>query len=142
VKTCKCNLVHAIQYIRSLLRSFAFSYLLKKFWAIFFLGAVWDQVYGFDMSCIKKQAMVEPLVDVVDANQIVTHAAHLKVQILFLSKTDFLTLKFSGVVHNRFLLFQTVNFWHVTRMTDNGYLQDEHRGCFFLSSLQTSGYSE
>ena len=47
-----------------------------------FFGAVWDQVYGFDMSCIKKQAMVEPLVDVVDANQIVTHAAHLKVQTL------------------------------------------------------------
>lgn len=42
--------------------------------------AVWDQVYGFDMSCIKKQAMVEPLVDVVDANQIVTHATHLKVR--------------------------------------------------------------
>lgn len=38
----------------------------------------WDQVYGFDMSCIKKQAMLEPLVDVVDANQIVTHATHLK----------------------------------------------------------------
>ena len=24
--------------------------------------AVWDNVYGFNMSCIKKQAMTEPLV--------------------------------------------------------------------------------
>lgn len=31
------------------------------------------------MSCIKKQAMLEPLVDTVDSNQIVTHAALLKV---------------------------------------------------------------
>jgi protein arginine N-methyltransferase 1 len=38
----------------------------------------WNQVYGFDMSCIKKQAMLEPLVDTVDANQIVTHASLLK----------------------------------------------------------------
>ena len=38
-------------------------------------------MYGFDMSCIKKQAMLEPLVDTVDANQIVTHASLLKVQI-------------------------------------------------------------
>ena len=28
----------------------------------------WDQVYGFDMSCIKKQVMIEPFVDEVDAN--------------------------------------------------------------------------
>ena len=34
--------------------------------------AVWNSVYGFDMSCIKKQAMLEPLVDTVDQNQIVT----------------------------------------------------------------------
>lgn len=30
----------------------------------------WDSVYGFNMSCIKKQAIQEPLVDTVDANQI------------------------------------------------------------------------
>ncbi|CAM6010741.1 unnamed protein product [Sphagnum balticum] len=38
----------------------------------------WNQVYGFDMSCIRKQAMLEPLVDTVDANQIVTHSTLLK----------------------------------------------------------------
>eukprot|EP00053_Salpingoeca_punica_P023199 m.9269 g.9269 ORF g.9269 m.9269 type:complete len:337 (-) comp4673_c0_seq1:599-1609(-) len=33
----------------------------------------WNDVYGFDMSCIKKLAILEPLVDVVDAKQIVTN---------------------------------------------------------------------
>ncbi|CAG2176794.1 unnamed protein product [Oppiella nova] len=32
----------------------------------------WDDVYGFDMSCIRKIAIAEPLVDVVDAKQVVT----------------------------------------------------------------------
>ena len=30
----------------------------------------WDDVYGFDMSCIRKVALQEPLVDVVDRNQV------------------------------------------------------------------------
>ena len=30
----------------------------------------WDEVYGFDMSCIKHVALQEPLVDVVDRNQV------------------------------------------------------------------------
>eukprot|EP01090_Pellita_catalonica_P001213 TRINITY_DN1090_c0_g1_i3.p1 TRINITY_DN1090_c0_g1~~TRINITY_DN1090_c0_g1_i3.p1 ORF type:complete len:374 (-),score=67.72 TRINITY_DN1090_c0_g1_i3:33-1154(-) len=34
--------------------------------------AWWDNVYGFDMSCIKKVAMREPLIDVVDAQAVVT----------------------------------------------------------------------
>ncbi|CAM6094951.1 unnamed protein product [Calypogeia fissa] len=38
----------------------------------------WNSVYAFDMSCIRKQAMLEPLVDTVDANQIVTHSQLLK----------------------------------------------------------------
>lgn len=32
----------------------------------------WENVYGFDMSCIKRMATLEPLVDVVDPNQVVT----------------------------------------------------------------------
>ena len=35
-------------------------------------ATVWNNVYGFDMSCIKKQVMMEPVVDTVDQNQIVT----------------------------------------------------------------------
>ncbi|XP_062090982.1 probable protein arginine N-methyltransferase 1.2 [Humulus lupulus] len=38
----------------------------------------WNNVYGFDMSCIKRQAMTEPLVDTVDQNQIVTNCQLLK----------------------------------------------------------------
>ncbi|XP_077210863.1 protein arginine N-methyltransferase 1-like [Tasmannia lanceolata] len=38
----------------------------------------WNNVYGFDMSCIKKQSMMEPLVDTVDPNQIVTNCKLLK----------------------------------------------------------------
>jgi len=30
----------------------------------------WDNVYGFNMSSIRKQALSEPLVDVVDAKQV------------------------------------------------------------------------
>ncbi|EXB38812.1 Protein arginine N-methyltransferase 1.1 [Morus notabilis] len=38
----------------------------------------WNNVYGFNMKCIKKQAMMEPLVDTVDQNQIVTNTQLLK----------------------------------------------------------------
>ncbi|KMZ71913.1 putative Protein arginine n-methyltransferase 1 [Zostera marina] len=38
----------------------------------------WNDVYGFDMRCIKKQSMMEPLVDTVDQNQIVTNCQLLK----------------------------------------------------------------
>lgn len=32
----------------------------------------WDNVYGFNMSCIKKMAISEPLVDIVDFKQVMT----------------------------------------------------------------------
>lgn len=35
----------------------------------------WDNVYGFDMSVIKEQALLEPLVDTCDPKQIITDAA-------------------------------------------------------------------
>nr|GEY43792.1 probable protein arginine N-methyltransferase 1.2 [Tanacetum cinerariifolium] len=38
----------------------------------------WNNVYGFDMSCIRKQSIMEPLVDTVDHNQIVTNCQLLK----------------------------------------------------------------
>merc|ERR1719244_2501228 len=38
----------------------------------------WDDVYGFDMSCIKKVALQEPLVDVVDRNQVCANSCLLK----------------------------------------------------------------
>jgi len=33
----------------------------------------WDNVYGFNMSCIKKLALQEPLVDVVESNQVMAN---------------------------------------------------------------------
>merc|ERR1711890_211069 len=38
----------------------------------------WDDVYGFDMSCIRKVALTEPLVDTVDCNQVVTNSCLIK----------------------------------------------------------------
>ena len=38
----------------------------------------WDNVYGFDMSCIKKVALKEPLVDVVNRNQVVANSCLIK----------------------------------------------------------------
>lgn len=37
----------------------------------------WDNVYGFNMSCIKKQAITEPLVDVVDSKQVMSSCCRL-----------------------------------------------------------------
>ena len=60
----------------------------------------WDDVYGFDMSCIKKVALQEPLVDVVDRNQVVANSCLLKeIDIRTCTKADIpfdspFTLKF------------------------------------------------
>merc|ERR1711990_1368653 len=49
----------------------------------------WDDVYGFDMSCIRKVALQEPLVDVVDRNQVVSNACLLKeINIQTVTKED------------------------------------------------------
>lgn len=39
----------------------------------------WENVYGFDMTCIRNVAMKEPLVDVVDPKQVVTNSCLVKV---------------------------------------------------------------
>ena len=48
------------------------------FYTYYFVG--WDSVYGFDMSAIRKVAIAEPLVDVVDPKQVVTNACLVKVR--------------------------------------------------------------
>ncbi|XP_064335008.1 protein arginine N-methyltransferase 8 isoform X2 [Camelus dromedarius] len=40
----------------------------------------WENVYGFDMTCIRDVAMKEPLVDIVDPKQVVTNACLIKIQ--------------------------------------------------------------
>jgi protein arginine N-methyltransferase 1 len=42
----------------------------------------WDNVYGFDMSCIRGVAITEPLVDVVDPKQVVSNSCLVKVCIM------------------------------------------------------------
>lgn len=46
----------------------------------------WDNVYGFDMSSIKERALIEPLVDNVDPEQIATNSHQIKT-------IDILTMK-------------------------------------------------
>ncbi|XP_076303993.1 protein arginine N-methyltransferase 1-like [Tachypleus tridentatus] len=48
----------------------------------------WDSVYGFNMSCIRKVAISEPLVDVVDPKQVVTNACLLKEVDLYNVKSE------------------------------------------------------
>nr|CAD7576901.1 unnamed protein product [Timema californicum] len=57
----------------------------------------WDDVYSFDMSSIRKVAISEPLVDVVDPKQVVTNACLLKeVDLYTVQKGD---LDFSAPFH-------------------------------------------
>lgn len=45
---------------------------------------VWDNVYGFDYSCIKDIALREPLVDTVELKAVVTDPCLIKVRVSFL----------------------------------------------------------
>ncbi|XP_014671847.1 PREDICTED: protein arginine N-methyltransferase 1-like [Priapulus caudatus] len=51
----------------------------------------WDNVYGFDMSCIRSVAITEPLVDVVDPKQVITNSCLLKEVDLYTVKKEDLT---------------------------------------------------
>uniref|UniRef100_A0A3Q3BJG6 type I protein arginine methyltransferase n=1 Tax=Kryptolebias marmoratus TaxID=37003 RepID=A0A3Q3BJG6_KRYMA len=48
----------------------------------------WENVYGFDMTCIRNVAMKEPLVDVVDPKQVVTNSCLVKEVDLYTVKPD------------------------------------------------------
>uniref|UniRef100_A0A672ZU19 type I protein arginine methyltransferase n=1 Tax=Sphaeramia orbicularis TaxID=375764 RepID=A0A672ZU19_9TELE len=48
----------------------------------------WENVYGFDMTCIRNVAMKEPLVDVVDSKQVVTNACLIKEVDIYTVKTE------------------------------------------------------
>lgn len=57
----------------------------------------WDSVYGFDMSCIRKVAISEPLVDIVDPKQVVTNSCLVKeVDIYTVTEAD---LTFNAPFH-------------------------------------------
>eukprot|EP00123_Amoebidium_parasiticum_P013789 comp22151_c1_seq1/m.32447 comp22151_c1_seq1/g.32447 ORF comp22151_c1_seq1/g.32447 comp22151_c1_seq1/m.32447 type:complete len:352 (-) comp22151_c1_seq1:63-1118(-) len=81
--------------------------------------AWWDNVYGFDMSCVKELAMIEPLVDTVNPEQIVTeHVPLYSIDILTVTKEQ---LAFEApfslkVTHNdyahAFVLWFDITFTH------------------------------
>ncbi|XP_017166411.1 protein arginine N-methyltransferase 8-B isoform X1 [Poecilia reticulata] len=48
----------------------------------------WENVYGFDMTCIRNVAMKEPLVDVVDPKQVVTNSCLVKEVDIYTVKPD------------------------------------------------------
>lgn len=75
----------------------------------------WDNVYGFDMSCVKEQAMLEPLVDTVEPDSIVTNACAVREIDLYtvtLEELEFtvpykLTVKRNDFVHALVAYFTT-----------------------------------
>ncbi|KAK2082163.1 Protein arginine N-methyltransferase 1 [Saguinus oedipus] len=52
----------------------------------------WENVYGFNMSCIKDVAIKEPLVDVVDPKQLVSNTCLIKEVDIYTVKVEDLTL--------------------------------------------------
>lgn len=77
----------------------------------------WNNVYGFDMSCIKEVAIKEPLVDVVEPEQIVTNSITLIEVDLYTVKPEDLNFQTEfSLVCNRndyiqaFVTYFTVNF--------------------------------
>ncbi|XP_026779199.1 protein arginine N-methyltransferase 8-B isoform X3 [Pangasianodon hypophthalmus] len=51
----------------------------------------WENVYGFDMTCIRNVAMMEPLVDIVDPKQVVTNSCLIKEVDIYTVKLEDLT---------------------------------------------------
>ncbi|CAG4930703.1 unnamed protein product [Parnassius apollo] len=75
----------------------------------------WDDVYGFDMSSIRKVAISEPLVDVVDAKQVVTNSCLLKEIDLYTVKKEDLNFesKFHLQVRRNDFIQALVTFFNV-----------------------------
>jgi len=61
----------------------------------------WDSVYGFDMSAIRQIALSEPLVDVVDAKQVVTDSCMMKEIDLKTVKVEELNFKVPFTIRSR-----------------------------------------
>uniref|UniRef100_H2MJ52 type I protein arginine methyltransferase n=1 Tax=Oryzias latipes TaxID=8090 RepID=H2MJ52_ORYLA len=62
---------------------------VNKVTPLFLAG--WENVYGFDMTCIRNVAMKEPLVDVVDPKQVVTNSCLVKEVDIYTVKPEDLT---------------------------------------------------
>lgn len=94
--------------------------LLSCWWLICscYATAVWNNVYGFDMSCIRKQSMMEPLVDSVDQKQIVTNCQMLKVRLPTICYADLCCCCFINCLFLLLVLrgYVSINYlcWFVT----------------------------
>lgn len=75
----------------------------------------WDNVYGFNMSSIRRVAITEPLVDVVDPNQVVTNNCCIKDVDLYTVTVDDLswTAEFSLVARRNDYIQALVSFFTV-----------------------------
>ncbi|KAK2082286.1 Protein arginine N-methyltransferase 1 [Saguinus oedipus] len=63
----------------------------------------WENVYGFNMSCIKDVAIKEPLVDVVDPKQLVSNTCLIKEVDIYTVKVEDLTLTSPFCLQDRLL---------------------------------------
>merc|ERR1719153_1858961 len=77
----------------------------------------WDSVYGFNMSAIRHVALLEPLVDVVEARQVVTDSCRMKEIDLNTCKAEDLNFSAPFTIRSRrndyvhaFVVFFTVEF--------------------------------
>jgi len=77
----------------------------------------WDSVYGFNMSAIRHVALLEPLVDVVEAKQVVTDSCRMKEIDLNTCKAEDLNFSAPFTIRSRrndyvhaFVVFFTVEF--------------------------------
>ncbi|XP_023173573.1 protein arginine N-methyltransferase 1-B [Drosophila hydei] len=75
----------------------------------------WDDVYGFDMSCIRKVAVTEPLVDVVDPKQVVSTACMVKeVDLYTVQKADLnFSSKFSLTIKRNDFVQALVTYFNI-----------------------------
>ncbi|KAH8306460.1 hypothetical protein KR018_011856, partial [Drosophila ironensis] len=75
----------------------------------------WDDVYGFDMSCIRKVAVTEPLVDVVDPKQVVSTSCMVKeVDLYTVQKADLnFASKFSLTIKRNDFVQALVTYFNI-----------------------------
>lgn len=114
----------------------------------------WDSVYGFDMSCIRKVALTEPLVDVVEAKQVVTNSCVVKEIDLHTVKKEDLSFSSPFQLYCRrndyvhaLVAFFTIEFTHCHKRTGFSTAPDCHythwkQTVFYLEDYLTVKYGE
>ncbi|KAG9328108.1 hypothetical protein JZ751_016354 [Albula glossodonta] len=75
----------------------------------------WENVYGFDMTCIRNVAMKEPLVDIVDPKQVVTNSCLIKEVDIYTVKPEDLsfTSAFCLQIHRNDYVHALVTYFNV-----------------------------